>query len=45
MFIVKVNLAQGDVYGALNTDQQSRPNQIVYRNLIYPSILGSTPHF
>ena len=33
MFIIKVNLAQEDVYGALDTDQQqSRPNQIVYHN-------------
>ena len=30
MLIIKVNLAQDDVYGALDTDQQSRPNQIVY---------------
>ena len=32
MFIIKVNLAQDDMYGALNTDQQSHPNQIVYHN-------------
>ena len=32
MFIIKVNLAQDDVYGALDTDQQSRPNQIMYHN-------------
>ena len=32
MFIIKVNLAQDDVYGAFDTDQQSRPNQIVYHN-------------
>ena len=32
MFIKKVNLAQDDVYGALDTDQQVRPNQIVYHN-------------
>ena len=32
MFIINVNLAQDDVYGALDTDQQSRPNQIVYPN-------------
>ena len=44
MFIVKVNLALDDVYGALDTDQQSRQNQIVYHNKIYPSIPGSTPH-
>ena len=44
MFIVKVNLALNDVYGALDTDQQSRQYQIVYHNKIYPSIPGSTPH-
>ena len=32
MFIIKVQLAQDNVYGALNTDQQSYPNQIVYHN-------------
>ena len=32
MFIIRVNLAQDDVYGALDTDQQSRQNQIVYHN-------------
>ena len=32
MFIIKVNLAQADVYGALDTYEQSRPNQIVYHN-------------
>ena len=33
MFIIKVNLVQDDVYGALDTDQQiDRPNQIVYHN-------------
>ena len=32
MFILKVNLAQEDVYGALDTDQQSRPKQIVFHN-------------
>ena len=40
MFIIKVKLAQDDVYGALDTYQQSRPNQIVYHNKIYPSIPG-----
>ena len=30
MLIVNVNLARNDVYGALDTDQQVRPNQIVY---------------
>ena len=32
MFIIKVNLAQDDVYGDRDTDQQVRPNQSVYRN-------------
>ena len=32
MFNLKVNLPQDDVYVALDTDQQSRPNQIVYHN-------------
>ena len=32
MFIIKVKQAQDDVYGALNKDQQSRPNQIVCHN-------------
>ena len=32
MFIIKVILAQDDVYGALDTDQQSRQNQIVHHN-------------
>ena len=32
MSIIKVILAQDDVYGALDTDQQSRQNQIVYHN-------------
>ena len=32
MFIIKVNHALDDVYGALDTDQQYRPNQIVYHN-------------
>ena len=39
MFIIKVNLALDDVYGALDTDQQSRPNH----NKIYPSIPRSNP--
>ena len=30
MFIIKVNLTQDDVYGALNKDQQFRSNKIVY---------------
>ena len=41
MFIIKVDQAQDDVYEALDTDQQSRPNQIVYQNLIYPPPLLS----
>ena len=32
MFIIKVSLGQDDVHGALDTDQQVRPNQIVYHN-------------
>ena len=32
MFIIEVILAQFDVHGALDTDQQSRSNQIVYHN-------------
>ena len=32
MFIIKVNLIQDNMYGALDTVQQSRPNQIFYNN-------------
>ena len=32
LHIIKVSPAEDDVYGALNTDKQSRPNQTVYRN-------------
>ena len=32
MFIIKVNLAQDDVYGASDTGQHVRRNQILYHN-------------